>query len=61
MGLPGHPRDTRLLPVRMGERGVEPVPFDGPAMLRGLAESDALAAVPPTGSSPGEPVQLLFF
>ncbi|EWS89997.1 LOW QUALITY PROTEIN: molybdopterin biosynthesis protein, partial [Streptomyces filamentosus NRRL 11379] len=41
--LPGHPRDTRLLPVRRTGRAVVPLPFDGPAMLRGLALADGLA------------------
>ncbi|MEU6815385.1 molybdopterin molybdotransferase MoeA [Streptomyces sp. NPDC046860] len=57
--LPGHPRDTRLLPVRDVGTGVAPLPYDGPAMLRGLALADALAAVPPGGAAAGEAVELL--
>lgn len=57
--LPGHPRDTRLLPVRRSGTGVAPLPYDGPAMLRGLALADALAVVPPGGTAAGEAVELL--
>ncbi|MFF1687915.1 molybdopterin molybdotransferase MoeA [Streptomyces sp. NPDC058254] len=51
--LPGHPRDTRLLPVRRADHEVAPLPFDGPAMLRGLACADGLAVVPPGGVPAG--------
>ncbi|BFV58017.1 molybdopterin-binding protein [Kitasatospora sp. CMC57] len=47
--LPGHPTDTRLVPVVRTERGLVPLAFDGPAMLRGLALAEALAVVPPGG------------
>ncbi|WP_229758739.1 molybdopterin molybdotransferase MoeA [Peterkaempfera bronchialis] len=57
--LPGHPRDTRLLPVRLTEQGAHPLAFDGPAMLRGLALADALAVVPPGGLPAAVPVELL--
>ncbi|MGW4896778.1 molybdopterin molybdotransferase MoeA [Kitasatospora sp. NPDC004240] len=57
--LPGHPVDTRLLPVRRGPLGVLPLAFDGPAMLRGLARADALAVVPPGGVAAGGRVELL--
>ncbi|MFE5960849.1 molybdopterin molybdotransferase MoeA [Streptomyces rubiginosohelvolus] len=57
--LPGHPRDTRLLPVRRTGRAVAPLPFDGPAMLRGLALSDGLAVVPPGGAEAGAVVEIL--
>ncbi|WP_269676109.1 molybdopterin molybdotransferase MoeA [Kitasatospora mediocidica] len=57
--LPGHPTDTRLLPVRHGEHGPVPLAFDGPSMLRGLALADALAVVPPGGVPGGERVELL--
>ncbi|WP_425556273.1 molybdopterin molybdotransferase MoeA, partial [Kitasatospora nipponensis] len=57
--LRGHSRDTRLLPVRLGEQGPVPLAFDGPAMLRGLALADALAVVPPGGLRVGERVELL--
>ncbi|WP_055589880.1 molybdopterin molybdotransferase MoeA [Peterkaempfera griseoplana] len=58
-GMPGHPRDTRLLPVRLSEGGAEPLAFDGPAMLRGLALADGLAVVPPGGLPAGAVVELL--
>ncbi|MCT6781381.1 molybdopterin molybdotransferase MoeA [Streptomyces sp. CS7] len=57
--LPGHPRDTRLLPVRRTGRAVAPLPFDGPAMLRGLALADGLAVVPPGGAETGAVVEIL--
>ncbi|MCX4747627.1 molybdopterin molybdotransferase MoeA [Kitasatospora sp. NBC_01287] len=57
--LPGHPEDTRLLPVRSTADGPVPLAFDGPAMLRGLALAQALAVVPPGGLAAGEPVELL--
>ncbi|MEV8449540.1 molybdopterin molybdotransferase MoeA [Streptomyces parvus] len=57
--LPGHPRDTRLLPVRRAGRAVSPLPFDGPAMLRGLALADGLAVVPPGGAEAGAVVEIL--
>jgi molybdopterin molybdotransferase len=47
--LAAHPRDTRLVPVRLrGGEAVE-VAHAGSAMLRGLAVADALAVVPPAG------------
>jgi molybdopterin molybdotransferase len=51
----GHPRDTRLVPLQ----GDVPIPFSGPAMLRGLAVADALAVVPPGGLRAGERAQVL--
>ncbi|MFC7928322.1 molybdopterin molybdotransferase MoeA [Streptomyces cinereoruber] len=57
--LPGHARDTRLLPVRCAGDGVVPLPFDGPAMLRGLACADGLAVVPPGGTDTGAAVEVL--
>ncbi|MFB7662685.1 molybdopterin molybdotransferase MoeA [Kitasatospora sp. NPDC056138] len=57
--FPGHPDDTRLLPVVRTEQGVVPLVFDGPAMLRGLALAEALAVVPPGGVRPGGRVELL--
>ncbi|WP_369185960.1 molybdopterin molybdotransferase MoeA [Streptomyces sp. Y1] len=59
VALPGHPADTRLLPVRRGAEGVRPLAFDGPAMLRGLARAEALAVVPPGGAAAGETVELV--
>ncbi|GAA2824760.1 molybdopterin-binding protein [Kitasatospora paracochleata] len=57
--LPGHPADTRLLPVVRREDGVVPLAFDGPAMLRGLALAEALAVVPPGGVPAGGRTELL--
>jgi molybdopterin molybdotransferase len=57
--LPGHPRDTRLLPVLLADGEVVPLPFDGPAMLRGLALADGLAVVPAGGVAPGAAVEIL--
>ncbi|GGQ97234.1 hypothetical protein GCM10010216_69530 [Streptomyces flaveolus] len=58
-GLTGHPRDTRLLPVLHTGEGAVPLPFDGPAMLRGLALADGLAVVPPGGAPAGARVRFL--
>ncbi|NED06836.1 molybdopterin molybdenumtransferase MoeA, partial [Streptomyces sp. SID6648] len=49
----------RLLPVRRTGRAVAPLPFDGPAMLRGLALADGLAVVPPGGAEAGAVVEIL--
>ncbi|GAA0661659.1 molybdopterin-binding protein [Kitasatospora atroaurantiaca] len=57
--LPGHPTDTRLLPVVRTDQGVVPLAFDGPAMLRGLALAEALAVVPPGGVPAGGRTELL--
>lgn len=58
-GAPGHPRDTRLVPVARTEGAAEPLCYAGPAMLRGVAAADALAVLPPGGVPPGTPVRLL--
>lgn len=59
--VPGHPHDTRLVPVAAvpGSSTVRPLPFAGPAMLRGVAAADALAAVPPGGAAAEAEVELL--
>ncbi|MFE9422473.1 molybdopterin molybdotransferase MoeA [Kitasatospora sp. NPDC006697] len=57
--LPGHPVQSRLLPVRLTEDGPLPLAFDGPAMLRGLALAEALAVIPPGGLSAGTRIELL--
>ncbi|MFF3612509.1 molybdopterin molybdotransferase MoeA [Streptomyces sp. NPDC002580] len=55
----GHPYDTRLIPVSLrGDRAV-PLHYNGPAMLRGIAASDALAVVPPGGSRAGQELELI--
>ena len=61
--VPGHPRDTRLVPVAHEGAGVRarvrPLRYAGPSMLRGIATADALAVVPPGGAAPGTDVRLL--
>ncbi|MFD8012109.1 molybdopterin-binding protein, partial [Streptomyces sp. NPDC059762] len=57
--LSAHPRYTRLLPVRRLTHEVAPLPFDGSAMLRGLAFADGLAVVPPGGVPAGTEVEVL--
>ncbi|MFD5082135.1 molybdopterin molybdotransferase MoeA [Kitasatospora sp. NPDC058406] len=57
--LPGHPADTRLLPVLRTDRGIVQLRYDGPAMLRGLARADALAVVPPGGAAAGDLIELV--
>ncbi|RKT88785.1 molybdopterin molybdotransferase [Saccharopolyspora antimicrobica] len=57
--LPGHPRDTKLLPVELRAHTATALPFGGPAMLRGLALSDGLAVVPPGGLAAGSAVEVL--
>ncbi|PPT14019.1 molybdopterin molybdotransferase MoeA [Streptomyces cinnamoneus] len=58
--VPGHPDDTRLVPVVREDSGwVRPLRFHGPAMLRGLAAADALAVVPPGGADRGTRAELL--
>ncbi|MFC1417667.1 molybdopterin molybdotransferase MoeA [Streptacidiphilus cavernicola] len=59
VALPGHPQDTRLVPVALPARGVLPLAFDGPAMLRGLALAEGLAVVPPGGLPAGARVEIL--
>ncbi|MFG3253932.1 molybdopterin molybdotransferase MoeA [Streptomyces sp. NPDC048172] len=61
--VPGHPRDTRLVPVAHEGAGVRarvrPLRYAGPSMLRGIATADALAVIPPGGAAPGTDVRLL--
>ncbi|MGW6589942.1 molybdopterin molybdotransferase MoeA [Streptomyces globisporus] len=63
--VPGHPHDTRLVPVvhRPGRAGgrdhVAPLRYNGPAMLRGIAAADGLAVVPPGGVRSGTEVEIL--
>ncbi|MCS0601771.1 molybdopterin molybdotransferase MoeA [Streptomyces sp. LP11] len=58
-GVPGHPYDTRLVPVVLRGDSAVPLHYNGPAMLRGIAAADALAVVPPDGARPGEEAELL--
>ena len=46
-GVPCHPTNTRLVPVRLTAQGAVPVGHGGAAMLRGPAIADALAVVAP--------------
>ncbi|MFJ9674661.1 molybdopterin molybdotransferase MoeA [Streptomyces sp. NPDC101221] len=55
----GHPYDTRLVPVVLRGEGAVPLHYNGPAMLRGIAAADALAAVPPGGARAGQEAELL--
>nr|WP_223768172.1 molybdopterin molybdotransferase MoeA [Streptomyces huiliensis] len=58
--VPSHPSDTRLVPVVLrGGDGARPLRFHGPAMLRGLAAADAIAVIPPGGSTARGRVALL--
>jgi molybdopterin molybdotransferase len=51
--IAGHPRDSRLLPALAHDTRAVPLPFDGPAMLRGAAAADVLLVVPPEGVPAG--------
>ncbi|MFG2309038.1 molybdopterin molybdotransferase MoeA [Streptomyces sp. NPDC048566] len=55
----GHPHDTRLVPVSLREDRAVPLHYNGPAMLRGIAASDALAVVPPGGARAGRELELI--
>jgi molybdopterin molybdotransferase len=54
--LGGHPRDVRLVPALAQDNRAVPLPFDGPAMLRGVAAADVLLVVPPGGADAGTPL-----
>lgn len=54
--LGGHPRDVRLVPALAQDNRAVPLPFDGPAMLRGVAAADVLLVVPPGGAPAGTPL-----
>lgn len=57
--VPGHPRDTRLVPVLLSGDHAVPQRYNGPAMLRGVAAADALAVVPPRGARSGQELEIL--
>lgn len=59
--VPGHPRDTRLVPVTYSpaKSSARPLHYNGPAMLRGIATATALAVIPPGGAASGTGVQVL--
>ncbi|MFD7624438.1 molybdopterin molybdotransferase MoeA [Streptomyces sp. NPDC059851] len=58
-GIPGHPYDTRLVPVVLTDEHAVPLRYTGPAMLRGIAAADALAVVPPHGARAGQDLEIL--
>ncbi|MEU3727116.1 molybdopterin molybdotransferase MoeA [Streptomyces sp. NPDC031705] len=57
--VPGHPYDTRLVPVLLTDEHAVPLRYNGPAMLRGVAAADALAVVPPHGARSGQDLEIL--
>jgi molybdopterin molybdotransferase len=58
--VPGHPTDTRLVPVILDEESqAVPLHFSGPAMLRGIAAADGMAVVPPGGAAKGDRTAVL--
>ncbi|MFI5637410.1 molybdopterin molybdotransferase MoeA [Streptomyces goshikiensis] len=57
--VPGHPDDTRLVPVLLSDEHAVPLRYHGPAMLRGVAAADALAVVPPHGARAGQDLEIL--
>ncbi|MFD8948653.1 molybdopterin molybdotransferase MoeA [Streptomyces xanthophaeus] len=57
--VPGHPHDTRLVPVVLTDEHAVPLRYHGPAMLRGVAAADALAVVPPRGARSGQDLEIL--
>ncbi|WP_328926645.1 molybdopterin molybdotransferase MoeA [Streptomyces sp. NBC_00190] len=57
--VPGHPHDTRLVPVLLSGEHAVPLRYNGPAMLRGVAAADALAVVPPHGARSGQELEIL--
>ncbi|MEU3402472.1 molybdopterin molybdotransferase MoeA [Streptomyces sp. NPDC006670] len=57
--VPGHPYDTRLVPVLLTDEHAVPLRYNGPAMLRGVAAADALAVVPPHGARSGQELEVL--
>jgi molybdopterin molybdotransferase len=59
--LPGHQTDARLIPATLTGGAVTPLPFDGPAMLRGMALADVLAVIPPGGALEGTLIETIPF
>jgi molybdopterin molybdotransferase len=57
--VPGHPQDTRLVPVALRGEHAVPLRYHGPAMLRGIAAADALVVVPPHGAVAGQELEVL--
>jgi molybdopterin molybdotransferase len=57
--FPGHPADVCLVPAASSGGRLRPLPFDGPAMLRGVALAGFLAVVPPGGVAEGAPTEAI--
>ncbi|MGW1144924.1 molybdopterin molybdotransferase MoeA [Streptomyces sp. NPDC002454] len=57
--VPGHPEDTRLVPVTLDGESALPLHYGGPAMLRGIAAADGLAVVPPGGGRAEQELEIL--
>jgi molybdopterin molybdotransferase len=57
--LTRHPRDTRLVPVRTDGGWAAALPYDGSAMLRGVALADAFAVVPPGTRAAGTRLEVI--
>ncbi|MER7947439.1 molybdopterin molybdotransferase MoeA [Streptomyces sp. NPDC096079] len=57
--VPGHPYDTRLVPVVRRDEQLVPLRYNGPAMLRGIAVADGMAVVPPGGARSGQELDVL--
>ncbi|MFJ2632542.1 molybdopterin molybdotransferase MoeA [Streptomyces sp. NPDC087422] len=58
--VPGHPVDTRLVPVVFDDdSAARPLTYSGPAMLRGLAAADGMAVIPPGGARAGDDTAVL--
>jgi molybdopterin molybdotransferase len=58
VGIPARGRATRLL-VCADDDELRSLPWQGSGMLRGLAEADVLAVIPPEGASAGQTVRTL--
>jgi len=57
--IPGHGSHTRLVAARAMPEGLLPTGYQGSGMLRGLADADAIAVIPPSGVSAGSTVDVL--
>ena len=58
-GVANRSASTRLVPCALGDDGATPTPWQGTAMLRGLAAADVVAIVPPGGAEAGAVVRTL--
>lgn len=57
--FPGHEADVRLVPAALSRDGLRALPFDGPAMLRGVALAGFLAVIPPGGAAEGALIETI--